>query len=288
MTKPRTVHIGNQQIHTRGLTHNFWLDLYYLSMTAPWWWFWGGCALFFIALNSVFACLYLLDPTAIANARPYHFQDALFFSVETLSTVGYGDMYPHGFYGRLLSAIEIFFGMSFIAIMTGIVFARFSRPEAQIIFAKHPVIGTYNGKAALMLRMANARHSDIADATIKLWLVKVEKTAEGMYFRHFYPLPLLHDENPLFTLSWTICHIIDETSPLYGASSASLKGEDASIVISLNGLDENAAQELHRRKIYSHSDIRWDHQYAVITNLDEAGHTHINYHKFHDVMPIKR
>lgn len=286
--KPRLIQIGERQVVARGLTHRLWLDLYYLSMTVSWWWFWFICAAGFIALNGVFASLYLLDTDAVANARAGNFQDALFFSIETLSTVGYGDMYPKNFYGRLLSTIEIFVGMSFIAIMTGLVFSRFSKPEAHIIFARHPVIGTYNGKRALMLRMANARHNNISDAQAKCWLVKMEKNAEGASFRHYYPLPLLNSENPVFTLTWTICHIIDEASPLFRKSQKDLVDKEATLVVSLNGLDENAVQDLYRRKIYSSSDIRWDHEYVVISQQDAEGRTHIDYHKFHDVLPSSR
>lgn len=285
-TKRRTVRIGHRQFITHGLGQNFLTDLYHHSMTISWGLFWFVCAGLFIVINSVFAVLYMLMPGSIAHARPGHFSDVLFYSIETLSTVGYGDMFPAGVYGRTLSTIEIFFGMTFMAIMIGLVFARFSRPEALIVFARHPVIGTYNGKRTLMLRMANARHNDITDAHAKLWLVKLTRTQEGAQSRHFHQLTLIHEENPGFTLSWTLYHLIDEKSPFWQETKESLKKQDASLIISLNGFDENAAQDIHRRKIYPSTDIRWDHQYAMITKEDEGGHMHIDYNKFHDIVPL--
>src|ERR1043166_5086350 len=141
--KIRTVQIGQHRISTHGLDHHFWLDIYHSSMTISWPAFAAACVLLFLSLNTIFATLYWLDGPSITNAHPENFFDYFFFSIETLSTVGYGDMYPGSPFGRLISAVEIFTGLAFITVATGLVFARFSRPRAQLIFARHPVIGLH-------------------------------------------------------------------------------------------------------------------------------------------------
>ena len=139
-----------------------------------------------------------------------------YFSIETLATVGYGDMHPQTNYGHLVATIEIFTGMSFLAVMTGLIFARFSRPRARFVFAEHPVVGLHQGRPTLMIRVANARNNTISQATARLWLFLVENTSEGTQLRRYYELELERQEHPMFTLSWTLFHVIDDSSPLFG------------------------------------------------------------------------
>jgi inward rectifier potassium channel len=175
------VRVGHREIETLGLSQGFWTDLYHRSMTVYWPVFFGSAALLFVVLNAIFACLYALGPQPIANAgRPL---DYFYFSIETLATVGYGDMHPQTDYGHLVATVEIFTGMVFLAVMTGLIFARFSRPRARFLFAKHPVVATRDGQSTLMIRMANARHNTISRATARLWLLRIETSMEGDQFR---------------------------------------------------------------------------------------------------------
>ena len=285
--EPRAQHIrfGGRQIEALGLAGGFWSDLYYRSMTVSWPSFFGSAAAIFLALNGAFALVYALGHDPIANAESGRFMDLLYFSIETLATVGYGDMHPQTDYGHLVATVEIFTGMSFLAVMTGLVFSRFSRPRARFVFARHPIVAQHEGEPTLMIRVANARHNTISGATARLWLIRGEKTAEGLFLRRYHHLALQRNENPVFALSWTIFHPIDETSPLYGCSPADLAAAEALLVLTISGLDDNSAQQLNARHTYSHEQIRWRHRYVDISSNAEDGTLILDYGKFHDVTP---
>src|SRR3981081_609040 len=138
--RPQRIRLGSRDIEARGLAGGFWSDLYYRSMTVTWPAFFASAAVIFGVLNGAFAVVYFLGDQPIANAVPGRFPDLLYFSIETLATVGYGDMHPQTDYGHLVATVEIFTGMSLLAVMTGLVFARFSRPRARFVFAKYPVV----------------------------------------------------------------------------------------------------------------------------------------------------
>jgi inward rectifier potassium channel len=281
--KPRHIVLGGRAIETRGLAAGFWSDLYYRSMTVSWPGFFGSAAVIFLILNGGFAIVYRFGDRPIANAAPGRFLDLLYFSIETLATVGYGDMHPQTDYGHLVATVEIFTGMSFLAVMTGLVFARFSRPRARFIFARFPVVARHEGLLTLMIRVANARHNTISGATARLWLIREETTTEGRTFRRYHELALLRNEHPVFALSWTIFHSIDEASPLYGATREALAEADAVLVLNLSGVDDSSAQELNARQTYSQAHIRWQHRYVDIASDTDDGRLILDYGKFHDV-----
>lgn len=285
--KPRTrlVTIGDFEVETRGLTSGFWTDLYHRSMTVSWPIFFASAAVIFIVLNTMFAGLYMLGKNPVANVSDELPLSLFYFSIETLATVGYGDMHPQTNYGHLVATVEIFTGMSFLAVMTGLIFARFSRPKARFVFAKYPVVGNRQGQPMLMIRVANARHNTISQANARLWLVREEQMAEGDIVRRFYELILDRNEHPVFSLSWTLYHAIDETSPLYHMDREELVAADAALVLNLGGVDDSSAQRLAARKVYSAEDIRWRHRYVDITGDSPQGRLLLDYTKFHDVIP---
>ena len=285
--KPRTrlVTIGDFEVETRGLAPGFWTDLYHRSMTVSWPIFFASAAVIFIVLNTVFAGLYMLGKNPVANVSDELPLSLFYFSIETLATVGYGDMHPQTNYGHLVATVEIFTGMSFLAVMTGLIFARFSRPKARFVFAKFPVVANRQGQPMLMIRVANARHNTISQANARLWLVREEQMAEGDIVRRFYELILDRNEHPVFSLSWTLYHAIDETSPLYRMDREELVAADATLVLNLGGVDDNSAQRLAARKVYPAENIRWRHRYADITSDSPEGRLLIDYTKFHDVLP---
>jgi inward rectifier potassium channel len=276
--------MGGREIETRGLADGFWTDLYHRSMTVSWPIFFGTAAAIFITLNAVFGFLYWLGHDPIANVAANGPLGFFYFSVETLATVGYGDMHPQSHYGHLVATIEIFTGMSFLAVMFGLIFSRFSRPRARFIFAKHPVVTTHEGRPTLMVRIANERNNTISQALSRLWLIRLETTAEGTRFRRYYELSLDRHEHPMFMLSWSIFHVIDETSPRYGATPADLAAVDAALTLNVSGVDDNSAQYLYARKLYSHEAIRWKHRYRDITSFSEDGTTVIDYTVFHEII----
>jgi inward rectifier potassium channel len=280
-----TVTLGQRTVHTRGLPRYFWQDLYHRCLTVSWPQFFAAVAAVFLLLNAGFALLYLAGTAPIANQQPAGFLGAFFFSVETLATVGYGDMHPQTVYAHLVSTTEIFIGMNSVAAITGLVFARFSQPRARVLFAAHPVITRFDGKPTLMIRMANARQNMVVDVSAKLRLLRQEVSAEGIELRRIHDLPLLRHETPVFTLSWTVMHVIDQYSPLYGEDIDSLAAADASLILTVQGCDETTTQPLLARHFYAYDSLRWRHRYADVMEVDDQGQSHINYGKFHEVVP---
>jgi inward rectifier potassium channel len=279
------VKIGLREVETRGLKQGFWTDLYHRSMTVQWPIFFGSAALIFVILNAVFAVIYSLGDEPIADVQNDSLLQLFYFSIETLATVGYGDMHPQSNYGHLVTTIEIFTGMCFLAVLTGLVFARFSRPRARFVFAEHPVVGMRDRVPTLMIRMANARHNTISRATARLWLLRAERTAEGDQYRRYYEIHLDRHEHPMFALSWTLFHTIDKDSPLHDSTAADLAENDAALVLTVSGVDDSSAQQLQARRIYSSEDIRWNHRYREMASVSPEGRFMLDYTKFDDVIP---
>ena len=285
--KSHLVRIGLREIETRGLAPAFWTDLYHRSMTVYWPVFFASAALIFVLLNAVFAFVFWLGHEPVANVSPdLPLPLSLFyFSIETLATVGYGDMHPQTNYGHVVATVEIFTGMCFLAVMTGLIFARFSRPRARFVFAQHPVVALHEGRRTLMIRVANARHNTISQATARLWLFRLESTKERQQFRRYYELKLERREHPMFSLSWTLLHVIDEASAFHGMSAENFGSIEGALILNLGGVDDSSAQRLYDRHIYSAQDIRWEHRYTDITSLTEKGRLVLDYSKFHEVAP---
>lgn len=280
--------LAGRRIIAEGLERNVWTDLYVNAMTMSWPAFVGALAATFVALNFVFALIYDLGEAPIANARPGSVADLFFFSVETTSTVGYGDMHPQTNFGHLVATVEIFTGMCFLAVLTGLVFARFSRPRARFVFAENPVVATRDGQPTLMIRMANARHNTISRATARLWLLRIERSMEGDQFRRFHELKVERSEHPVFMLSWTIFHTIDGESPLHGVTAEKMAQADAALVLNVSGLDDASAQQLYARRVYAAEDIRWGFRYRDITGVSPEGRFQLDYTKFNDVVPERQ
>jgi inward rectifier potassium channel len=283
--KGQVVRFGNREIVTEGLNLRFWADISHRCMTASWPAFIGGAVLVFIAFNTVFAIFYWIGNQPIANVPSGDYIDYVYFSIETLSTAGYGDMHPQTHYGHFIAAVELFTGIFSMSLMTGLIFARFSRPDARLLFANNPVISNHDGKLTLMVRFANERHNIIGNATARLWLLRNIVSAEGQAIRRFYELPLMRNEHPALALSWTLYHVIDEQSPLYGLSSEDLDVFGVSLIVVVSGYDVVAAQTVHARRSYDHDEILFGRRYADILDNSEDGRLRIDYGKFHETVP---
>ena len=283
-SKARIVRFGGREVITEGLHLNFWADISHRCMTASWPAFIGGAALVFVAFNAFFAVFYWIGGQPISNVPGGSYIDYLYFSIETLSTAGYGDMHPQTHYGHFIATVELFTGIFSMSLMTGLIFARFSRPNARLLFADNPVISDHEGEQTLMIRLANERHNIISNATARLWLFKNIVSKEGQPFRRFYELPLLRNESPALALSWTLFHVIDESSPLYGLTADDLEAIEASLVVVVSGYDAVAAQTVHARKSYDYPDIRFGQRYAEILGTAEDGRLRIDYGRFHDTV----
>jgi inward rectifier potassium channel len=279
------VELNSRVVYVHGISMRFWQDLYHRALVVRWPTFFVSLALLFLLLNTVFASLYMLGTKPIANQYPPEFMGAFFFSVETLATVGYGDMHPQTLYGHLIATLEIFVGMSGIALATGLIFARFSRPRAMIMFARHTIVRPLDGRMTLAMRAANARQNVIAEAHAKMRMMRRETTIEGFTSFKIYDLKLVRDHQPLFLLSWVMMHVIDESSPLFGETAETLTASGASLLVTIEGSDETTSQTMQARHAWSASDIRWQHAYVDLIH-EEDGVTHVDYANFHDVVPL--
>src|SRR5580692_4652382 len=283
---PRRIKLGEREILTEGLAREVWHDLFHHFMTVSWPRLFGTLAAFFLAFDVLFGFVYHLVPGCIANLNPPGFAGAFFFSVETLATVGYGDMHPQTLYGHVVAMIEIFIGLMSLALITGIMFARFSRPRARFLFTNNVVVRPIDGKLTLVIRAANLRQNVVQDASAQLRMLREETTRENFRIRRVIDLPLLRSQHPMFVLGWTIMHVIDESSPLVSETAESLKNSGASFILSVSGTDETTGQQLMSRVEYSHADIRWNAAFRDFLEESEDGTLRLDYGKFHDVEPL--
>ncbi len=263
------------------------LDVYHWLLTTRWPVFAAIGLGSYLTLNALFAVLYVLDPAGIANARAGSFADAFFFSVETIGTIGYGVLAPRDLYANMVMTAENFLGLSFVAVATGVIFARVSRPTARVIFSRNAIITTHEGRRTLMLRAANERANQILEAEVTLSVTKQKRTAEGQLMRRFEDLKATRSRSPLFALTWAIMHVIDESSPLHGATTDSMEEEGLQIIVVLSGVDETFAQRIHARYAYLPEDILWDKRFADVILYDEDGRRIIDYGRFHDVEELE-
>jgi inward rectifier potassium channel len=263
-----------------------WRDPYHFLLILGWWQFLGLMLLIFIGVNSLFALLYLLQPNSIANARPGHFWDAFFFSVQTIGTIGYGVMSPQTFYAHMLVSLETFVGILGVAIITGLMFARFARPTAKVLFSDVAVIQPYHEVPTLMFRMANQRQNQIIEAQLKATLLLDQTSPEGHFMRRFYDLKLVRSQSQFFTLTWIAMHPIDDHSPLVHLNFEELIAANGLILVSLVGLDETFSQTVHARHVYNPNDLRWDMKFVDVMMLDEVGERYLDYRRFHEVTPL--
>lgn len=263
-----------------------WRDGYHwvLSLT------WPRFAFFlvgsYLLLNLGFAALYAMGGPCIAEMTPGSFPQAFFFSAETLATVGYGHMYPATLYGHLISTLEIFLGMIWIAVITGLIFVRFSRPTARILFSNSIVIGRHNGVPTLMLRVANLRHTSMVDAHFRLSYSRHELFPEGEEIRRFYPLTVSPEHMIRFPAALTIRHTIDEQSMLFGQTAESLEKSDAFFQVSVTSIETVMAAPVQSQQDYTFTDIRWGERFVEIYEDLPDGRLQVDYGRIHDTEPV--
>jgi inward rectifier potassium channel len=271
---------------THGLPRRLWQDLYHLAMTIGWPRLFATFAVFFVSVNLLFAGVYSLQPGGVANVDPPGYLGLFFFSVETFATVGYGDMHPHSLFTHAIATSENFIGLTALALITGLTFARFSRPTARFLFAHYAVVRPLDGAPTLMLRCANARQNIVMEAAAQLRLLRDEVTAEGYRIRRIYDLPLRRSQHPLFLFGWTLLHSIDAASPLHGASARTLRDSRSFLLLTISGTDETTGQTIMARARYGPELLRWNHGFVDILRTDEQGNDHFDYTRFHDVEPL--
>jgi len=243
----------------------------------------------FMGLNLLFACLYSLDQNGISRSAdpvqaPPFWRD-FFFSVHTVATIGYGNVYPVSLYVNILVVTEITLGVLFFALATGIAFARFSRPTARVLFSDVAVITDLEGVPTLMFRAANQRHNFIFEAHANV-SVLMDETVGSFAMRRFQDLQLVRSSTPVFALTWTVMHPIDEHSPLRPWLADKCSPKDAEIIVVLSGTDGRTGQTIYSRWAYSQCDLRWDSRFVDILGEAEDGGRTIDYDRFHEVVPV--
>lgn len=281
---PIPVRSGRTEFLKINAAHGGWRDGYHWVLSLNW----PQFALFllgsYVAINLLFGALYWLSD-GIADL-PRGFPYAFFFSVETLATVGYGHNYPATLYAHVVVTIEIFIGMIWLAVITGLIFVRFARPTARILFSDNIAIGNHDGKPSLMFRVANLRHTSMADARFHVTFSRDELVAEGEIIRRFYPLTVYPAHMLRFPAALTIRHTIDERSPLHGETAESLEKCDAFILASVTSYEEIIAASVHSQQDYSHEDIRWGERFVDIYEELEGGKLQVDYGRIHETEPV--
>jgi inward rectifier potassium channel len=276
---PDIIRIGHDRNPLRdlyfSLTHMSWVAFSLLFFVC------------FLAINCFFAGLYLLDPSGLSPTSDLPaFWKAFFFSIHTIATVGYGNIYPVSMAANIIVAGEICIGFLFFALTSGIVFSRFSRPNARILFSNKAVVTNFKGVPTLMFRAANQRNNFILEASVTCSVLRGE-IANGRQMRRFHELRLVQARTPVFALSWQIMHPIDDKSPLHGMDEKKFNESDDEIIVLLSGTDASVSQPIHGRMAYQRKDIFWDFEFEDVLTLDKNGVRVINYRKFHDIVPVK-
>ncbi len=263
-------------------------DIYHGLLVAP---MWLVIVLFFVvyvAMNAVFAGAYLAcGPGAIEGATPGSFADAFYFSIQTMTTIGYGRLLPATPAANLVVGLEVFTGLIGFALATGIMFAKFSRPSARVMFSRVMTWSSFMpGEPVLALRIANERRTQIAEAQARLMLLWNETMVDGGTLRRFHELKLTRSLTPVFALSWTVMHVVDEQSPLFGLDIDDLKERGTEFLVTLSGTDQAFMAPVHMRWGYEPDDIVVGARFADIFVNDDAGVRVLDFGRFHDTIPL--
>ncbi|MBK9030088.1 MAG: hypothetical protein IPL61_01905 [Myxococcales bacterium] len=267
---------GTTAIERRGMPRSWretvQADVYHALRRTTWTRLFLAFALVFFVINLGFAAILYVGDATIINARPGSFWDRFYFSVETLATIGYGYMAPGDTLAHWIVTVESLFGILITAVITGLVFAKFGTTTAKVLWARVAVVSYESGVPVLQFRMANHRSSAIVEATIKVALSWTERLPTGEEARRIYDLPLRRATSPMFALSWTAFHAIDDASPLAGATPKLLAERMATLLVTFTGIDDALATTVHTRHTYVWTQIEWHRRYVdVLHDDDEAG-----------------
>jgi inward rectifier potassium channel len=288
--RPRLVPRHNESLRVIRIGHkvHHLNDLYVEFLAMNWSILVGLIVSLYFFSNMLFALFYFFNFDGVQGARAGSFQDAFFFSVQTMATIGYGKMAPISVPVNIVVTIEALWGFCFFAVTTALLFAKFSQPKARVMFSNVAVIGYHDGQEYLSFRMANERTNRIVDAKASLYLIRTETTSEGSRIRRFYDLSLTRNHVPLMQLSWTLMHPLDKNSPLFGLTQEDLAKVDAEIIVSVHGHDETMSQTIYARHSYIAEEIIYSAIFEDILNPRSDGYLEVNYQLFHTVKPTNK
>jgi len=273
---------ASYEVRVHGVRRTPLRDFYYATLGQPWSVTLLMIASAFLAVNAVFALGYWMAG-GIANASPQSYADAFFFSVQTMGTIGYGAMYPASRAANWLVVAESIVGLTLTALATGLIFAKFSRPTARIVFSREVALSPMNGVPTLMFRIGNERRNPIVDAKIRVSVVRTEQTHEGKTFYRMQDLKLSRDRALSLSRSWSVIHVLDETSPLRDATPESLMRDEAEFQVLVVGLDDTSMQPVHARHQYSADRIAWGARLVDVLSEADDGALVLDLKLFHDV-----
>ena len=270
------------EVRIHGATVAPFRDAYYAILRQPWVFTIGLIAGAFVLINGVFALGYWALG-GVAGARPNSFVDAFFFSVQTMGTIGYGALYPVSRAANWLVVAESIVGLTLTALATGLVFAKFSRPTARLVFSREATVSPMNGVPTLVFRIGNERSNPIVDAKIRVSLVLTELTTEGKTFYRMRDLTLARDRALSLSRSWNVMHVLDAKSPLYAATPESLDHDEAELQILVIGLDDTSMQPVHARHQYTAKSIVWGARPVDVLSESDDGALVLDLSKFHAI-----
>jgi inward rectifier potassium channel len=282
---------GTFNVTRTGLRFSSSINLYHSLLIIPWWKFLVILSAFYLAINAVFALIYLLCGPGALNgpgsaALHSHFLRAFFFSIQTFATIGYGQIGPVGVAANLIVTFESFAGLLALALATGMIFARFSRPTAKILFSNSAIMAPYRGITAFEFRIANARKNQLIELEAKVLFSRTEDP-QSKAGRQFHELSLERRKVAFFPLSWTIVHPIDEHSPLYGLTEEDFRRGQAEFLVLLTGIDETFSQTVHARSSYRAEEVVWNAKFANIFNRPQGNDgLGIDVSRLHDIEQV--
>ena len=271
-------------VHTMGLDGSLMSDFYYRVMLASWPQFFIGAILIYLCINAGFALVYFFGDNMIINARPNSFIDAYIFSFQTSTTIGYGYLLPKNGITHVIVMVDVFSGLLFVAVLTGLVFARLAKPKARVLFSQQVVITQHRGQTTLLVRLANGRkRSSIINCHVSAVLMMEDRDPESMFERHFIDMHLQRNNVPIFALTWTLVHTIDAQSPLYGLDKAAIESYGTILIITLDGIEDVFAQTVHTNYIYEAQHFLFNKRFANILTRHSSGSRMIDYTRFDEV-----
>ena len=277
---------GTFNVSRENLSAGSSLSPYHYLLQISWTRFYVLVAAAYIVFNLTFAsCYYLAGRSSLTSGETEddtaRILDDFFFSVQTSTTIGYGRIAPVGLAANILASCEALLGLMGFALTTSLLFARFSRPNARIIYSHNAIVAPYRKGQALMFRIANARESQLIQVGVRVLLTLTE-TAGGRVRRRFHPLILERDEVMFFPLTWTVVHPIDERSPMHGISEEEFRRAEPEVLILLSGVDETFSQTVHSRTSYRGNEIIWGAKFADVFGTSDEGTLVVDLQKIHE------
>jgi len=263
----------------------FWerISVYYNMLTIPVWQFIGVIIIFYAAINLVYTLVYYCLGENQFTGFIFHsrwgiFKELFFFSTQTFTTVGYGRVNPVGSAANFVSSLEALNGFLSFAIATGLIYGRFARPQAHLVFSDYATITSYRDKKGLMFRFACFKeHHALSDVTVKVNLAMLIQQDDHANYK-YYDLTLERSHIENLPMNWTVVHPIDEQSPLVGFSEEDLRAADVELYVTVRGFNDVYSSIVQQRTSYTFQEIRMNRRFVPMYQETETG-TILELHK---------